>query len=142
MSIYEKLSLGISAFAFVISLFVYFKNKLYSTATLETSIFAQIASAKSALSSSIEDDLAFGEDFSALGIHIANNRISAQKDLINAYEFACQHYLSGAVNRGHFRNLYAPEIAELFTDGAFSEIIHAGTYPSLKMFHNRNQNHA
>ena len=43
MSIFEKVSLGISIIALIISLAVYFKNKLYSSASLEATIFAQIS---------------------------------------------------------------------------------------------------
>ena len=46
MSIFEKVSLGISIIALIISLAVYFKNKLYSSASLEATIFAQISLTK------------------------------------------------------------------------------------------------
>lgn len=66
MCIYEKVSLGISVIALIISLAVYFKNKLYSSASLETAIFAQISLAKSNLSSATENRIVFDEDTSTL----------------------------------------------------------------------------
>ena len=136
MSIFEKVSLGISIIALIISLAVYFKNKLYSSASLEATIFAQISLAKSNLSSATENRIVFNKDIS----DEKSAAISAKEDLVKAYEFACQHYRSGAVNRENFNNLYKAEIESLFTDPAFSEIIN-GKYPALKMFQDSNQNH-
>ena len=140
MSIFEKVSLGISIIALIISLAVYFKNKLYSSASLEATIFAQISFAKSNLSSATENRIVFNKDISDLALHEKSAAISAKEDLVKAYEFACQHYRSGAVNRENFNNLYKAEIESLFTDPAFSEIIN-GKYPALKMFQDSNQNH-
>lgn len=140
MSIFEKVSLGISIIALIISLAVYFKNKLYSSASLESTIFAQISLAKSNLSSATENRIVFNKDISDLALHEKSAAISAKEDLVKAYEFACQHCRSGAVNRENFNNLYKAEIESLFTDPAFSEIIN-GKYPALKMFQDSNQNH-
>ena len=65
MSIFEKVSLGISIIALIISLAVYFKNKLYSSASLEATIFAQISLAKSNLHPLQKIDR-FNKDISSL----------------------------------------------------------------------------
>lgn len=136
MTDFEKLSLLFSCIAFIISVIVYFKNKLYSSAALEASIFAQIASAKVALTEATENVTIFSEDHSPLGIHEMNNFSSAQKDLLKAYEFACQHYFSNAINHNHFKQLYDSEIKQLFSESSYYEIIYTGSYPNLKKFHN------
>lgn len=136
------ISLGafiVSIIGILISAKVYKKNKLYSTAALEATIYGQIATAKSNLANAQENDIVFEEKDDALAKFQSTQLSDTAKEFLQSYENACIHFYSDAVNRTHFKSLYTAEICRLFENPNYDEHLKSNAYPHLKKFHKENK---
>lgn len=131
MNNYESYSLYVSAISLLFSVYVFFKNKLYSNSSQESLVFSNITNAKNDVSKAVESVSALYEDFTPLGNSVRYTLHDARLGLIQAYEFAGQQYFSGAINRWRFDQLYSSEIMDLWTDPVYRELLQKGYYPSL-----------
>ena len=125
--------------ALLISVKVYKKNKLYSTAALEATIYSQISTAKSNLIEAQESSTVFEKKETPLAKFQSTKFSDAKKALLQSYENTCIHFYSGAVNRTHFKSLYTTEILELFKDHSFDEQLASNSFPHLEKFHKENK---
>ena len=131
----DIISLVVSVFSLCFSIHVFFKNKLYSFATVENEIYKTVNSAVSELHKAKEDYAVFENDESALGKAEKEKYKETILSVFSAYDFCIMQYQKCQLPVEHFDSLYKQSILSFVKVPEYSDLLFASDqYPYLKVF--------
>ncbi len=135
MSSYEKLNLILSLIALLISLFVFFKNRLYTNRSFLIEIFNQMSASFSNYQLS-RHELAVSQKSDATFSSISLKHHENLLTVLSVYDHACYWYYHHAFSRKVFREHAALDIKSLFLTPDFSDVLNSSSqFDSLKKFY-------
>lgn len=136
----EIISLIVSIFSLCFSMYVFFKNKLYSFATMENEIYKTVNSAVSEFHKAKEDYAVFENDQSSLGKTVKEKYKEAILSAFSSYDFCIMQYQRCHLPAEHFNSLYKQSILAFVKTPEHSSLLSlSDQYPYLKSFL-RNEN--
>lgn len=140
MSLFEIISVVLSSSSLIISIYVFYKNKGFSTAMLEIELAKQISSAKEYLYKAMQDYSVLQHEQSPLGKTAIEQYENAIDSVLSVYDTACCKYLAKKIKQKTFRTTYTYDIEQLFEDKTFSKyLLNDNKYHYLKDFYNQHQ---
>lgn len=127
MSIYEIISISLSAIAIAISIFSYVRAHSLAAGNIELYINERITNTKEKvgdismqLSVLSSKDALTSQEEKQLKIYQFNLKAAIENNL-NTYEEACAKYLDNKVHRKRFKKNYRTEIRQLVENAEFKE---------------------
>ena len=129
------ISLVVSIVSLCFSVYVFFKNKLYSNISVESQLFENINSAISAYYNKHSDYSVFNGGTDELSTSIKKEFYSSIDGVLSAYNFACIQYKIASINENRFAELYLSDIKSFIEKDNFKEMLNTpGKYGCLKDF--------
>lgn len=129
------ISLVVSIVSLCFSIYVFFKNKLYSNVAVENQLFANIVSAVSEYYKKCSDRAVFKNQTGALPDSINEEFYSSIDGVLSAYNFACMQYETTAIRQNRFIELYLNDIKTFLKKDEFKEMLNSSDkYACLKQF--------
>lgn len=122
-SIIALISALISIASILCSIHTYRKNKNLSKATVEQGIASRISSASAAVDEAFQSFCVFEDQSDPLSQSVTQTYNNTLRDYLKAYDEACSKYFNDGVRKKVFVSFYKDEIAELFVDPRFSELL-------------------